>query len=324
MNRYSRKIGILVGGLLLAGCSGGDDPGPVGGPLPPVAAPAVITSANAPMITGAVVNSAFEVGDLGSLFGSGPIVSAARVEQQGVAATGELVRQARLGLLDSSQMDPCAVSGTVTVTTVLSNPLTITPGDTITMVFAACDEGDGSVVTGTLALTVTSFSGDIQSGLFALGVSMRVTGFSVTENAETVLASGDLTLMIDLTTPMVVSISISATAFTITEGGESVTMVGFLLAQTFDESMVPSAFTATVAGTISSTEFGSVSFITTIDLQGSGQEFAFSGEIVITGADGASITMIPLDNVNVRLQIDLDGDNATDDTIDTTWAALTS
>ena len=46
------------------------------------------------------------------------------------------------------------------------------------------------------------------------------------------------------------------------------------------------------------------------------------GELRIEGAGGAVIAMIALDANTVRLQIDIDGDGATDETVDMTWDEL--
>jgi hypothetical protein len=44
--------------------------------------------------------------------------------------------------------------------------------------------------------------------------------------------------------------------------------------------------------------------------------------LVVTGAGGATATLIAVDNVNVQILLDLDGDQTTDATIDTTWDVL--
>ena len=47
-----------------------------------------------------------------------------------------------------------------------------------------------------------------------------------------------------------------------------------------------------------------------------------TGELLVTGAS-SSARLIALDAVNVRVEIDSDGDGTVDDVIDTTWAELT-
>ena len=61
---------------------------------------------------------------------------------------------------------------------------------------------------------------------------------------------------------------------------------------------------------------------TSLSLQSMGEDYPFVGELRIEGADGAVIVMIALDANTVRLEIDIDGDGAVDDTIDLTWDEL--
>ena len=69
---------------------------------------------------------------------------------------------------------------------------------------------------------------------------------------------------------------------------------------------------------------GEVQFSTTVAFQGNGDGNPVSGEFLITGADNATIKVIPLDGLNVRLELDLDGDQAVDanGVIDMTWQEL--
>ena len=46
------------------------------------------------------------------------------------------------------------------------------------------------------------------------------------------------------------------------------------------------------------------------------------GEVTITGDANGSVTLIALDNNSLRLEVDVDGDGATDVTIDTTWTEV--
>ncbi len=79
-----------------------------------------------------------------------------------------------------------------------------------------------------------------------------------------------------------------------------------------------------VAGTLTSTAFsGAVTFDTTVLLQGTGNGFAFTGQVLITGANGATIRVIVLDSAFVRLEVDLNGDGTADEIVDKSWEELT-
>ncbi|MEE4161492.1 MAG: hypothetical protein V2I25_03230, partial [Woeseiaceae bacterium] len=48
----------------------------------------------------------------------------------------------------------------------------------------------------------------------------------------------------------------------------------------------------------------------------------FNGELKVTAGDGSTLTIVALDNQNVRLDVDHDGDGSPDTSITTTWAEL--
>jgi len=61
---------------------------------------------------------------------------------------------------------------------------------------------------------------------------------------------------------------------------------------------------------------------TSLALESMGEDYPFVGELRIEGADQAVIVMIALDANTVRLQIDINGDGAIDETLDLTWDEL--
>ena len=48
----------------------------------------------------------------------------------------------------------------------------------------------------------------------------------------------------------------------------------------------------------------------------------FSGELLVTASDGSTLRIVALDDKNVRLEIDYDGNAIVDTEINTTWEAL--
>jgi hypothetical protein len=84
----------------------------------------------------------------------------------------------------------------------------------------------------------------------------------------------------------------------------------------------PFPYTQTSSGTLNSTLLsGVVSYATPVDFEGSGLDYPDVGEFLVTGSNSSS-RLTAIDNVNVRIDIDTDGNGTTDETIDTTWAAL--
>jgi hypothetical protein len=64
-----------------------------------------------------------------------------------------------------------------------------------------------------------------------------------------------------------------------------------------------------------------VTYSTPVVFTGFDNDYPDTGELLVEG-DSSSARLIAMDNVNVRIEIDADGDGTIDDTIDTTWAEL--
>ena len=104
----------------------------------------------------------------------------------------------------------------------------------------------------------------------------------------------------------------------VSTGTSSQTLSNFSVTETVDD--VTLAYMMDASGSLTSSAFtGSVTFATAASLQGDGVGYAFSGELTITGAGSASISVLVLDNVFVRLEIDLNGDGTAEEIVDTTW-----
>ena len=319
MLNATRNLVFVVAGLaLLAGCGGGDNDdgnqGPIVGDL------VTITSQNAPTIAGVAAEVALEDGVFGTVASQGlPI---------GSTGTGTLL--AISGILNAPlppeilaaqmTMAPCAVDGTVDLVVSISNPEMLTLGDEFRLTFNACDDGIGTVTNGTLIMTVTAFQGDLAGEQFVLGMSVALQGFSVTQDGQTTSASGSISIEIDTMTPPLTTITVSTTALTTTTAGTSETVSNMTVTITEDNSMFPAAVSVATSFRFSSPRIGGdVIVSTSLALQSSGEEYPFVGELRIEGAGNSVIVLIALDSNSVRLEIDIDGDGAMDETMDTTW-----
>ena len=328
MNAFVKSVMIALGPLALVACSsgGGDDTSVT------LADPAEITSDNAPIIAGAVVQTTYEGGALGTFagLGSGAVLTApgsqlfAKLGGIQKTQTDALQQKAQIGILAATlptETEACLNGGTVTLSGQVSNPLTLSPADTFTLVYSGCDDGEG-IINGTYAMTVTGFNGDLLSGSFSLRVTVALTAFAVTDTGSTVTANGNVSMTLDAMAAPAFEMLVSTNSLTVSDGISSHTLDGFSLSQTVDE--LTGAFTMTVSGGLESSAFvGRVTFNTVESLDGDGTGYAFSGEITIEGAGGATIDVIVLDAMLVQLQIDLDGNGIVDELVDTTWDELT-
>ena len=67
---------------------------------------------------------------------------------------------------------------------------------------------------------------------------------------------------------------------------------------------------------------GSIFYETTLPFTGTEPDDPDAGQLVLTGAEGASIVLNAIDIVNVEILVDADGDGTTDVTIQTTWDVM--
>jgi len=222
-----------------------------------------------------------------------------------------------------SGQEPCVVSGTVDVTIDISNPEQPSVNDTFVFEFTNCDDGSGAVVNGGMTITISSLGGDVASGNFLLGMQIRFSAYAVTEGGETTTAEGSISIEIDTRDPLVTTITVSTSALVTTSAGTEEVLTNLTVRITEDASMFPVAVTVETSFTISSPHIGgSVTVTTSLSLQSSGSDYPFEGELRIEGADRAVIVLIALDGNTVRLQIDIDGDGANDETLEMTWDEL--
>lgn len=330
MKQALRNFCIAVAGVtLLAACGGSsDDDGGLTGGIP-ASEPATITTQNAPAIAGTVAEVAMGQGIFSSIFTPDLPISAS-VSDAAVSPVLKPVLTAAMKAAAPSQLyamtagqEPCAISGTVDVTINFSNPAEPSVNDSFEFDFTNCDDGTGVVINGGLTITIASIGGDLESGNFVLGMEIAFTAYAVTEGGETTSAEGTVSIRIDTSQPPVTTISVSTNALVTTSEGNEQVLTSFSVEITEDASMFPAAVTVETSFTISSPHIGGeVTVTTSLALQSMGEDYPFVGELRIEGANQAVIVMIALDANTVRLQIDVDGDTAPDETVDMTWEEL--
>jgi hypothetical protein len=327
--RIRNLLMVTAGAVLFTACGGGSDDGGglTGGT--PSSEPATITAENAPVIAGAVAEVAMGQGIFSSIFttdlpiaSSGVDAAIAPVAKPVLSTAMKTAAPSQLYATSAGQTD-CAVSGTVNVQADIQNPAQPSVDDTFVFEFINCDDGTGVVVDGGMTITITSLGGDVASGNFLLGMQIGLSAFSVTEGSETASAEGTISITIDTSTPPVTRIAVSANAFVTTSGGTEEGLTGFSVEIVEDASTFPTTVTVETSFTISSPRIGgAVTVTTTLTLESMGDGYPFAGELRIEGAGNAVIIMIALDADTVRLQIDIDGDGATDETVDMSWDEL--
>ena len=312
----------------------GGEPPPTGGqppPPPPPPPPGTgITSANAGAISGstwdAVNNSAAMVGLIGNsgLIASNP--AGLNKVAQNIAAKASLGELVQGALVTFPPLDCVIPGGTYTVSFDILDPLTLTPNDVINVDYDNCDDDVGEVLDGLTEMTIISFTGDIFVGPWDLTASLRLTNFQVTTAADTILTTGTAIVSLNALDPMNVSASVAGASMITDTNTYSETLTDFQTAQTVDTVAATLPYTIAASGTLDNSQLSGVIDYNTDPLSpftGFGLDFPSSGVLFINEV-GSSARLTVVDNIDVIIDIDNDGDGSYDEMINTTWVAITT
>jgi len=338
MNRKTnRKTFIPVAlSVLLAACggSGGGD-GPVVSPDLTLA----ITSNNAMQVARVAYDSAtasqgFADADGGFFFlGAAGGISKSNdgIEATGKAGDGGAGDNGGSFVPIPSETIDCFVSGTQTISGELADPVTptLTAGDYFQYEYAACNDGLGVETNGTTRMDVDAFSGDLLSEAFSMTLTLTLTNLQETlfegqstTPTDVVNSHGAVTVSLDVTQQPFFSTGISGNSMTVSNNAGSDSLTNFATNFTVDTGLFPSPYTTSSSGTLDSTQLaGVVRFSNPVQFEGLGSDYPNSGEFLVEGLD-SRLRLIAVNNIDVRIEIDLGADNTVDDTIVTTWAEL--
>ena len=297
-------------------------------PPPAGGGPLTITSTNAPTAMGVALKAALEsagVGDVAGVLG----VGTASVGNMNKVSGGDFYSATLVNAMQKVPFgpieQPCVISGTITISGDLADPFAISfaVGDTLNVVAADCVDVPGETVNGTIDYLFTTITGDILLGPpYRLVFDVVLTNFQVADSTGADIANGNASVSVDTTLDPEWSVSISGTQLTIDSATSSETISNFDTTETVDSLIVPTPYRLVANGTVDSTQLeGTVDYSTPVMFQGTGNANPSTGEFLVTGAS-SSVRLIALDDVNVRLESDFDGDGVIDETTDTTWDAL--
>jgi hypothetical protein len=197
-------------------------------------------------------------------------------------------------------------------------------GDSVVLTFGQCmlDLGDGPTTTsGGLTVVVQGF----QDSPLSLQVTITYNNLTLVDATGTMRVHGshmlDYSSPDDITFTTIISGSEISGSITDNTGTESAWIRNFSF--TITENTGTGAFAVSMNGTsYSSDAGGQVDFATPTTFTGVGDNPPDAGVLVVTGANGSKLTLTALGGDALRIEVDLDGDGATDVTINTTWTAL--
>ena len=330
-----RDIVVATAALLLISACGGDG----GGTAPIVSSEPTlqITSNNATLVSKVAYETALSSSQSSDLGGGFFIGSASGNNSKLISGAALQTKASNSG--SGSQIPipaetiPCAVSGTSTISGDIADIVTptLSAGDFFEIDFDNCDDGLGEVTDGRVRTDIDAFSGDLLSELFNLTMSLTLTNLQVSifENQSTVpsdvvTSNGGMTVALDNTSFPFVSTNVSGNSLVVDTNASSESLTNFRSEHTLDGNSFPSPYTSSSSGTIDSSQLsGIVRYSNPVEFAGFGPDFPDTGEFLVEGLN-SSLRLVAEDNINVSIEIDVNADGTVDETINTTWAALTA
>lgn len=311
--------GLLLAGFAISGCSSSDDDDDDS-----VAAVA-ITADNAEEVASALMTTVRVVGEFDLSTRIGELV------QAGDNSSLAQARLAQARVVIPAQVIPCRESGTQTVSGDVADPSlsSLTAGDIIVIGFDECQEFDGITTSGTMNLSVESFSGSFSTPPYSYTVVATTTDLTLTEQGETRTFSGSTTFFISTDDGIVFNSELSLDSLDYSEqvSGDAGTLSNFTATNVFD--LAAFTYSQISSGTLSSLKVGGefdfeITTPFTGTFMGASTNNPDTGVMLVTGANDSRAAITVLDSVNVQLEVDEDGDGTVEETIQTTWETLFS
>jgi len=311
--------------LMISGCS--DD----GGSMVPARTAVTITADNAAAVASDALNAAAFSLELGGL-GGGVLAPAPSDDGLSKLAGRPPVTAALVKLLGQSWQVPvgpvtvpCATTGFMTLSGNIADPVTLSAGDALRAVFDDCDDGDGVVLNGQLDLAVNNVVGDLLldpefglTGAFELSMTVTLTNLSADDGGDVPTVNGAMSLVLDTRGFPQFSTRVSGDRLAMSSALRSLTVEHFV--STLLEDLGVSSYTMTATGRVSGSRYeGYADYQTQEPFVGVPGDNPQQGEMLIRGANNSSIRLLAIDALSVRLEIDINGDGAADETRTLSW-----
>lgn len=276
-----------------------------------------INSSTAPILAREVITGVSGFGSLAVTAGSQFVPA---------APFGQLQLQAVTG--DFTQIDiACLVNGSASISGFIGTAGTYGADDMLLATFNACSRG-GEILNGPMDIAVTSFAATPGDAYLFTG-SVAQDGLERDAGGITISGTGSFDTSYDFrfTTQGFVYMSASATSFSVEVDGVVRQLAGPNVNAEIVAGAPPVQVTRTSFGALTSPLLdGSVDYQSIVPdtflFDDSPDTGPFSGELLVAASDGSTLRIVAIDDTNVRLEIDRDGDSVVDNEIVTTWAAL--
>jgi len=328
------SLSILVSSTMLAvlaacGGGGGDSSSnPAGNKV-------TITSANQNQVVRASVNAGLSVSMAqGRAGGASPASVADRTHALGAVLERAMTaaQGSRKGIagatvhpsVSASDTEPCGVSGSLTVSVDdRDGNNALSSGDVISVSFAQCKDSATSSLNGAISITLTGTPTATQ-----ISANANFQNVVVVEDGVTSTIAGNVTVAendtaLDTVTTLNVG-SGGLTASTSSSGyNDSVSFAsGFVILT--DEATSGASTSVSLSGTMSAQSLGGSITISTPQalVQLSTDNYPSAGQVIVTGATGSAVRATVLDNTQVRVELDANGDGTYESTATVAWTTL--
>jgi len=341
MQKRTKQYGIFLPliAALLVGCGGSDGDSGNSFQAPNISTtPVSITAANAESVAGSAVvalEASSSMSDSYDVVGSLKVgatdatrsslipMTLKNIKSTVASSTADRDQFASSVGVVQSQSQNCQVSGTIAITTntqnVVQSEADISAGDYFTMSANACNDGL-ETISGSLTFTFNDAN--------FTNISVVFNNFRVTDDTGTVTIHGDIQL--EMSDSLFV---LDSTAATMTVSGQSLffvesggDMTDAIHLTSYSISVVTSGSSYTIDSsmTVDSTMLDGRLTITAIGVTGlTSQMNPSSGSVEVVG-NASKLTVVILDDTQVRLDLDLGNDGSIDFTSTVPWSNITN
>lgn len=333
------SIRITMSGMLIcavAACGGGGGGGATSGTGATVPSLLVLTAGNAEAVSAEVTVAGSDTvgaGDIGSSLIAGVVVDAG--DRPALSEVTRWSLETLHGLRDQMAVTVSGVvvndsvsctSGSISVSwDDVDNDNEFSSGDSFSMTFSNCVEM-GATINGSLAMSSFIITGNPDVDIaWNMGAAFTFTALTMNDGVDSVRVDGGMNFSIATLNSDDFEVDINGTSLAYLEGGYTTTLSDYSFS--YAEELSSGLYSMEYAGIVNIGSLsGRVSFTTTVPFTGSNilEDWPTAGTLMISGANASTSSLEALGGDTVRLSIDANGDGGVDQTIDTTWTALTA
>ncbi|MBL8351977.1 MAG: hypothetical protein JNL87_16905 [Burkholderiaceae bacterium] len=329
MRKSSISFAIL---LLLSACGGGGGDGGGEPVTPPAPTALAVTPANYQAVAQESVSSVSYLLDV-SQFATGAqvaseglLLSFARSQagklQHWFSSTPALVKG-----VDVAMTEPCSGGGSLKVTLDDRNGnQDIDVGESASLEAQQCVEA-GASMNGRMGFTVNSLSGDPNTDVYTMAVTMTLTDLRASLSGGSITGNGTMGISVSSTGANTGSSSLTVDSLNVSGSFAGSNSSRALQNFRIDESHTPSGAgylsSVRMSGTLSSSTWGSLSItLQTVDpfLSYSTSDYPHAGRITATGLNGSKVRITAQSETSTLVELDADGDNNYEASVVKPWS----